>query len=412
MNNDPAHDHGFEGSSLRGVAQNLSDLLSHFNLSDGTDYSMDTLEKLEHFDQYYTQDDYNSATDGCDVLDAECHCAHSTYWAEREDFDCSEYPLVYWYHPDYLGNTEYITDMSGKAFQYFWHSPWGETWVNQHAGTGSYSSPYRFNAKEWDAETGNYYYGARYYPPSTSVWLSVDKKAHWYPQINPYGFTLNNPVNLIDPNGQWVKGAGFFRNLFNSDQKILAQMKAKRMGGRAFKIKKGVWRAAWETYEEGTVGTANFQDFSKGSGARSKSHLSNEGGGINFTTKNPGDLFGQHGERRRGYGPSRNIDGILPTAPRGLGSWWNSFRKGLDFWKIWDKGKSLNENMRDNSVIDTDVPTAKVLEEPKPTQDTTFEVNKEGKDGWWRPTDTTMSKSDERKLRRDDGIMPNIPYSE
>ncbi|MBW3519871.1 type IV secretion protein Rhs, partial [Flavobacterium sp. NKUCC04_CG] len=33
---------------------------------------------------------------------------------------------------------------------------------------------YKFNAKELDAATGMYYYGARYYDPSTSIFLSVD----------------------------------------------------------------------------------------------------------------------------------------------------------------------------------------------------------------------------------------------
>ena len=96
----PPHDEGRgESGGLRGVAQNLSDLLSHFGLTDGTDYSMDTLEKMEHIKYYYSEDDYNTATDSCGEFDAECHCAHSTYWAEQEEFDCSDYPLVYWYHP-------------------------------------------------------------------------------------------------------------------------------------------------------------------------------------------------------------------------------------------------------------------------------------------------------------------------
>ena len=207
VNNDPTHDHGFEGSSLRGVAQNLSDLLSHFNLSDGTDYEMDTLEKLEHFDQYYTQVDYNSATDGCDVLDAECHCAHSAYWAEQEEFDCSDYPLVYWYHPDYLGNTEYVTDMNGEAFQYFWYSPWGEAWVKEHSGNGSYSTPWRFNAEEFDSETGNYYHGARYRDPRAIPWLSVDPLANRFPHLTPYNFVENNPIRVIDPDGRMAVDA-------------------------------------------------------------------------------------------------------------------------------------------------------------------------------------------------------------
>ncbi len=51
-------------------------------------------------------------------------------------------------------------------------------------------------------ETGNYYYGARYYDPKISVWLSVDPLAHKYPSLSPYNFTENNPIMLLDPDGR------------------------------------------------------------------------------------------------------------------------------------------------------------------------------------------------------------------
>ena len=73
-------------------------------------------------------------------------------------------------------------------------------------------------------QTGNYYYGARYYNPTFSVWLSVDAKAHWYPSMSSYNFTANNPVMLVDPNGQWVEGEGFFTNLFYSDDRNEAML--------------------------------------------------------------------------------------------------------------------------------------------------------------------------------------------
>jgi RHS repeat-associated protein len=38
----------------------------------------------------------------------------------------------------------------------------------------NYDSVYKFNGKELDESTGYYYYGARYYNPSTSIFLSVD----------------------------------------------------------------------------------------------------------------------------------------------------------------------------------------------------------------------------------------------
>ncbi len=80
--------------------------------------------------------------------------------------------------------------------------PFGETLVDEHIN--SYNSPYKFNAKELDEETGNYYYGARYYNPKWSVWLSVDAELEDYPGWSPYNYTLQNPVKFVDPDGNGV----------------------------------------------------------------------------------------------------------------------------------------------------------------------------------------------------------------
>jgi RHS repeat-associated protein len=51
------------------------------------------------------------------------------------------------------------------------------------------------------ANTGLFYYGARHYDAKISVWLSVDPLAAKYPGWSPYNFTMNNPLNLADPDG-------------------------------------------------------------------------------------------------------------------------------------------------------------------------------------------------------------------
>ncbi len=109
------------------------------------------------------------------------------------------------YHPDYLGHTEFVSDANGDAYQYFWYSPFGDAIVEEHANTASFSSRYLFNAMELDPETGRYYYGARYYDPGLSIWLSVDPLAHKFPSLSPYAFVANNPVNLLDPDGREIK---------------------------------------------------------------------------------------------------------------------------------------------------------------------------------------------------------------
>ena len=41
------------------------------------------------------------------------------------------------------------------------------------------------------------YFGARYYESSSGRWLSADK----YPNLSPYIYCLNNPLNHLDPDG-------------------------------------------------------------------------------------------------------------------------------------------------------------------------------------------------------------------
>ncbi len=83
---------------------------------------------------------------------------------------------------------------------------YGETFIEQ--GGHTYDNPYKFTPvptsvgrKELDEETGLYYYGARYYDPKISLWLSVDPLAEKYPGISPFAYTYGNPVRFADPTG-------------------------------------------------------------------------------------------------------------------------------------------------------------------------------------------------------------------
>ena len=65
----------------------------------------------------------------------------------------------------------------------------------------SYSARYTFSGKERDEETGYSYFGARYYNSIYSIWLSVDPMSDRYPSISPYAYCANNPVNMVDSDG-------------------------------------------------------------------------------------------------------------------------------------------------------------------------------------------------------------------
>ena len=68
------------------------------------------------------------------------------------------------------------------------------------------SNKYQYNSKEWndDFGLGLNDYGARFYDPSVSRWLSPDPLAAKYNRVSPYCYALNSPINVIDPDGRDV----------------------------------------------------------------------------------------------------------------------------------------------------------------------------------------------------------------
>ena len=110
---------------------------------------------------------------------------------------------TFFYHSDHLGSTSYITDDKANITQYDAYLPYGELLVDEHSS--SEDLPYKFNGKQFDEETGLYYYGARYMDPEISMWLGVDPMIEKYPEISPYIYCHNNPIVLIDPDGRQSK---------------------------------------------------------------------------------------------------------------------------------------------------------------------------------------------------------------
>lgn len=68
----------------------------------------------------------------------------------------------------------------------------------------AFDHPYLFTGREWDPETGLYYYRARYYDPRTGTFLQEDPVLGQPPtpaSFNRYSYVSNNPFNFRDPFG-------------------------------------------------------------------------------------------------------------------------------------------------------------------------------------------------------------------
>ena len=107
---------------------------------------------------------------------------------------------TFFYHSDHLGSTSYITDDKANITQYDAYLPYGELLVDEHSS--SEDLPYKFNGKQFDEETGLFYYGARYMNPMASIWYGVDPLAEMYTTTGGYVYTLDNPIRMIDLDGR------------------------------------------------------------------------------------------------------------------------------------------------------------------------------------------------------------------
>ncbi|MFH1197426.1 MAG: RHS repeat-associated core domain-containing protein [bacterium] len=61
---------------------------------------------------------------------------------------------------------------------------------------------YKFTEKERDALTNYDYFGARYYISRLGRWMTVDPLADDFYGWSPYNYTMCNPLNLVDIDGQ------------------------------------------------------------------------------------------------------------------------------------------------------------------------------------------------------------------
>ena len=170
----------------------------------------------------YNGEDNNDYVDGkgfcCNDGSLEAAQTRALARAAKNNFqeDDAYEKMQFYYHPDHLGSSSYITNLDGEVVQHIEYVPFGEVFVEER--NNIWNTPYLFNAKEFDEETGLYYYGARYYEPKLSQFLSVDRYSENYPNFSPYSYVGNNPIKYIDVNGDSIviNNRGYV-NYYNSN---------------------------------------------------------------------------------------------------------------------------------------------------------------------------------------------------
>ncbi|MDD5492793.1 MAG: RHS repeat-associated core domain-containing protein [bacterium] len=99
-----------------------------------------------------------------------------------------------------MGSITALVDSDGNIAQTYSYDSFGNI-INS---SGTISQPYTFTSREYDEETGLYYYRARYYDAKIGRFLQEDPFSGYIriPSTqNHYTYVINNPLNLIDPWG-------------------------------------------------------------------------------------------------------------------------------------------------------------------------------------------------------------------
>jgi RHS repeat-associated protein len=124
-------------------------------------------------------------------------------------------PAVHFQLEDWLGSRRVQTDIAGNQEETFSNLPFGDGLIaNPVSGappTADDATEHHFTGKERDQESGNDYFGARYYASTMGRFLSPDWSAKEEPvpyakldnpqTLNLYQYMRNNPLGGVDPDG-------------------------------------------------------------------------------------------------------------------------------------------------------------------------------------------------------------------
>ena len=108
---------------------------------------------------------------------------------------------------DYLCSVRVVTDARGEVLERNDYSGFGKRLASSAVTPAAGSANrYRFSGKEEQGFAGVPWqdFGARMYDPDLARWTTPDPLADKYPGISPYVYCNDNPVNIVDTDGEAI----------------------------------------------------------------------------------------------------------------------------------------------------------------------------------------------------------------
>src|SRR5271165_546915 len=102
----------------------------------------------------------------------------------------------YYQADEALGSVTSLSNSAGALASTYTYDSFG----NLTASTATLTNPFRYTGREFDSETGLYFYRARYFDPAVGRFISEDP-IRFGGGVDFYPYVDNSPVNAVDPLG-------------------------------------------------------------------------------------------------------------------------------------------------------------------------------------------------------------------
>ncbi|HNT25669.1 MAG TPA: RHS repeat-associated core domain-containing protein [Anaerolineales bacterium] len=129
------------------------------------------------------------------------------YYAGATRVAMREGSSVYYLLGDHLGSTSVVTDPGGVILSATRYDPWGEL----RAVSGPSQTSYGYTGQRAEKGLGLYFYGARFYDPQLSRFLSADSiipQQQGVQAWDRFAYVNNNPLKYTDPSGHAMTQCG------------------------------------------------------------------------------------------------------------------------------------------------------------------------------------------------------------
>jgi len=117
---------------------------------------------------------------------------------------------TYYYHQNALWSVEALTDGTAAVVERVAYDAYGMPTITDGSGTvltnawgtarSGVGNPWLFTGRQFDEESGIYFYRARYYDPGKGRFLQRDPM-EYRAGLNHYAYVIDNPINWADPLG-------------------------------------------------------------------------------------------------------------------------------------------------------------------------------------------------------------------